>query len=172
VAALADRSAAQLNAWAEAHGMPLHLEYAAYNPSLAEPEHLVDLVQRYPMLDICMDVGHVRLSAEMLGIDEYEIARLLAPHTRSMHLWTTRGREDARRYHHVPVHPSLTPAEGWIDIPAMVELAVWGSSECSVVFEPSDRYNPDPAWQEEGIEWVRALVSGLSRESACAERGG
>jgi sugar phosphate isomerase/epimerase len=163
VTALADDSAARLNALGERQGISLHLEYAAYNPSLAEPEHLVDLVQRYPMLGICLDVGHVRISAEMLGADEYAIAEVLAPHTRSMHLWTTRGREDARRFHHVPVHPSLTPAAGWIDIRAMLALAFSANPACGIVFEPSPYYNPDPVWQEEGMAWVRGLVSALSR---------
>ena len=162
VAALAQDTAAQLNALGERHAMSLHIEYAAYNPSLAEPEQLVDLVQRHPMLGVCLDVGHVRISAEILGVDEYAIADVLAPHTRSVHLWTTRGREDARRYHHVPVHPSLTPAAGWIDIPAMLARAFSANPACSVVFEPSPHYNPDPVWQEEGMAWVRSLVSSLS----------
>jgi sugar phosphate isomerase/epimerase len=163
VRALADRTAEQLNAWAEASQIPFHVEYAAYNPSLAAPEDLVRLVERYPYLHVCMDVGHVRMSAEILGIDEWQIAHMLAPYTRSMHLWTARGRGDVRRYHHVPVHPSLTPSEGWIDVPRMIELVFSYRPACAVVFEPHDDYNPDPDWQAEGIAWVRQMVTNLRR---------
>jgi sugar phosphate isomerase/epimerase len=158
---LADRVAAQLNAWAKQHEMPLHLEYAAYNPSFATPEDLVALASGYAYLHVCMDVGHQRVGAEMLGRDEWEVARVLAPYTRSMHLWTMRGRADVRRYHHVPVHPSLTPSEGWIDIPRMLQLVLAHDPDCGIVFEPHDAYNPDLVWQAEGMAWVKQVVAGL-----------
>ena len=158
VRGLADGAAARLDSWAEMHGMPLHLEYAAYNPSFAAPEDLLDVVRRYPYLHVCLDVGHLRVGAEMLSVDEWKAARLLAPYTRSMHLWTARGREDVRRYYHVPVHPSLTPADGWIDVPRMLELVLAHDPDCAIVFEPHDLYNPDPNWQAEGIAWVRDIV--------------
>ena len=159
---LADRTAAQLDAWAVKNAIALHLEYAAYNPSWATPQDMIDLVRRYPGLHICMDVGHIRVSAEMLGIDEWQIARALAPYTRSMHLWTSRDRADVRRYHHVPVHPSLTPFDGWIDVSGMIELVCSAQPDCAIVFEPNHIYNPDPAWQAEGMAWVRELVSSLT----------
>jgi sugar phosphate isomerase/epimerase len=156
---LADRTAAQLDAWAAVYGVALHIEYAAYNPSFATPQELADLVSRYPGLDVCLDVGHLRVGAQMLGLDEWQAAQVLAPHTRSMHLWTLRDRRDVRRYHHVPVHPSLTPDDGWIDIPAMLDLVLAHHPDAKIVFEPHPAYNPDPGWQAEGIEWVRELVA-------------
>jgi sugar phosphate isomerase/epimerase len=155
---LADQMAAQLDAWAEEVEMPLHLEYAAYNPSFATPEDLVALTSRYPNLDVCLDIGHVRVGAEMLGVDEWKIVQTLAPHTRSIHLWTTRGREDVRIYHHVPVHPTLTPANGWIDVPRLLDAVLAIHPDCAIVFEPDAHYNSDLAWQAEGIDWVRSLV--------------
>jgi sugar phosphate isomerase/epimerase len=146
--------------------MPVHIEYAAYNPSLATPEDLVSLVAHREYLYICLDVGHLRVSAEMLGRDEFEMARLLVPQTRSLHLWTLRDREDVRRYHHVPVHPSLTPAKGWLDIPAMLSLVFSEGHECAVVFEPHQAFNPDPDWQAEGIDWVRQIVRCLQDQTS------
>jgi sugar phosphate isomerase/epimerase len=156
---LADHTAAQLNAWAEERGVPLHLEYAAYNPSFATPEDLADLVARYSHLCVCLDIGHARIGAEMLGIDERDAVQLLAPHTRSMHMWTTRGREDVRRYRHVPVHPALTPADGWIDIPRVLDAVLTAQPDCAIVFEPDSIYPVDAAWQDEGVAWVRELVA-------------
>lgn len=156
---LADVAAAQMNAWAEASQLPVHIEYAAYNPSFATTGDLIDLVSRYPYLYVCVDVGHLRIGGEMLGVDEWQMARDLAPYTRSLHLWTTRGREDVRRFHHVPVHPSLTPQQGWIDIPGMLDLFLSNAPECAVVFEPHAAYNPDPVWRAEGMDWVRQIVA-------------
>jgi sugar phosphate isomerase/epimerase len=155
---LADRVATQLNAWAEELGAPLHLEYAAYNPSFATPEDLADMVARYPYLYVCLDIGHARVGAEMLGIDEWDAIRLLAPHTRSMHMWTTRGREDVRRYRHVPVHPALTPADGWIDVPRVLDAVLTLQPDCAIVFEPDVLYPADATWREEGVAWVQELV--------------
>jgi len=166
VADLADDSAVRLSKWAEAQGMPLHIEYAAYNPHFATPEDHIRTITRYPYLHICLDIGHLRIGAETLGIDEVEVARLLAPYTRSMHLWTTRGREDVRRYHHVPVHPSLVPSEGWIDVPQMLDLVLSQNPDCAIVFEPNHHYNPDPAWQAEGIAWVRELAGDRALSTA------
>jgi sugar phosphate isomerase/epimerase len=156
---LADQGAAQLNSWAAEYGLPLHLEYAAYNPSFAAPGDLVVLASRYPCLHVCLDIGHVRVGAEMLGIDEWDIVRTLAPYVRSMHLWTIRGCADVRRYHHVPVHPSLTPADGWIDIPRWLDAVLGIQPDCAIVFEPDDLYNSDRSWQAQGVDWVRQLVA-------------
>jgi sugar phosphate isomerase/epimerase len=156
---LADQTAARLDAWAAQYSMPLHLEYAAYNPSFAAPGDLIALVSRYPHLHVCLDTGHARVGAEMLGIDEWDIVRALAPYTRSMHLWTIRGRVDVHRYHHVPVHPSLTPAGGWIDIPRWLDTVLSVQPACAIVFEPDDLYDPEPTWEAQGVEWVRELVA-------------
>ena len=159
VLALADSIAAELNAVAQEHDVALHIEYAAYNPSFALPQELAELVSRYPYLYICTDIGHVRVGAEMLGLDEWEIVRTLAPYTCSMHLWTTRGKGDVRRYHHVPVHPSLAPADGWIDVPRMLEAVLLRNPDCAIVLEPDSLYNADPSWQAEGVAWVSELVA-------------
>ncbi len=156
---LADDTAMRLNVWAEQYDLPLYLEYAAYNPSFATPQDLIASVSRHSYLHICLDVGHVRVGAEILGIDEWDVVRMLAPYTASMHLWTTRGRGDVRRYHHVPVHPSLTPADGWIDVPGMLEAVLTHNPDCAIVFEPNTLYNSDLDWQAKGVAWVRGLVA-------------
>jgi sugar phosphate isomerase/epimerase len=156
---LADRAAVQLNAWARELGVPFHIEYAAYNPSFATPEDLAELVACYSHLDVCLDIGHARVGAEMLGVDEWDVVQTLAPHTRSMHLWTTRGRADVRRYHHVPVHPTLTAVDGWIDIPRFLETVLSQQPDCAVVFEPDSLYNADLSWRAQGVDWVRQLVA-------------
>jgi sugar phosphate isomerase/epimerase len=159
---LADDAAARLNEWARMHRISLHLEYGAYHPSFATPEELVDLVCRYSHLDVCLDVGHLQVGAEILGRDVWQMARVLAPYTRSMHLWTLRDRRDVRTFHHVPVHPSLVPADGWLDIPGMLSLVLGVHADCAIVFEPHHVYNPDLVWQAEGIAWVREIVAGYT----------
>jgi sugar phosphate isomerase/epimerase len=159
VSALAEEAATRLDDWAALYGTPVYLEYAAYNRSFATPEEMVSLVSRHIHLHVCLDVGHLRIAAGMLGIDEWRAAQLLAPYTRSMHLWTMRGREDVRCYHHVPVHPSLRPQDGWIDIPGMLRLVCEQNPQCAVVFEPNTLYNSDAKWQGEGMAWVEEIVA-------------
>jgi hypothetical protein len=159
VRALARDAAARLDALSQEHGMPLHIEYAAYNPSFAGPQELAELVSGYAGLDICLDVGHARVGARMLGLDEWKLLDVLAPYTQSMHLWTLRSHQDARRYHHTPVHPTLTPAGDWIDIPRVLDLVLGRNPGCDLVFEIDSIFEPDPIWQAEGEDWVRGLVA-------------
>jgi sugar phosphate isomerase/epimerase len=156
---LAHDAASQLNALGQEFNVPLHVEYAAYNPSFSSPQELVELVSGYAGLDICLDVGHARVGAQMLGLDEWEVFEALVPYTRSMHLWTLRTREDARRYHHTPVHPTLTPAGGWIDVPRVLDLVLSRNPACDLVFEVDSIFSPDPGWQAEGEAWVRGLAA-------------
>jgi hypothetical protein len=100
----------------------------------------------------------LRIGAQILDADEWELAGILAPWTRSLHLWTVRDRDDVRRYHHVPVHPTLGPEEGWIDIPGMLSLFLSQHADCAIVFEPHHAYEPSLAWQQEGMEWVKGIV--------------
>jgi sugar phosphate isomerase/epimerase len=162
---LAHGAAAQLDALAQAQSMPLHIEYAAYNPSFSLPQQLVELVSGYERLDICLDVGHARLGAQILDIDEREVFEMLAPHTRSMHLWTLRDREDVRRYRHTPVHPTLAPAGGWIDIPRVLDLVLGHNRTCDIVFESDSLFESDPSWHDRGVAWVQGLV-GLYSEAS------
>jgi sugar phosphate isomerase/epimerase len=157
--ALARDAASQLDALSRGHGMPLHIEYAAYNPSFAYPQELAELVSGYSGLDLCLDVGHARVGAQMLGLDEWEVFETLARYTQSAHLWTLRTRQDARRYRHTPVHPTLTPAGGWIDIPRVLDLVLRRNPACDLVFENDRIFQPDPVWQAEGEAWVRGLVA-------------
>jgi hypothetical protein len=164
--ALAQDAAAQLDALSREQGVPLHIEYAAYNPSFAHPQQLAELVSHYAGLGICLDVGHARVGAQMLDLDEWEVFETLASLTRSMHLWTLRTRQDARRYLHTPVHPTLTPAGGWLDIPRVLDLVLRRNPACDLVFENSSIFEPDPGWQAEGEAWVRGLVALYGKGSA------
>jgi sugar phosphate isomerase/epimerase len=157
--ALARDAAAQLDALSHEHGVPLHIEYAAYNPSFALPQELAELVSGYDGLDLCLDVGHARVGALMLGLDEWGVLEALAPHTQSMHLWTLRTREDVRRYRHTPVHPTLTPAGGWIDIPRVLDLVLRRNPSCDLVFENDSIFQPDPGWMAEGEAWALGLAA-------------
>jgi hypothetical protein len=157
--ALARDAASQLDALSQELGVPLHIEYAAYNPSFAGPQELAELVSEYDGLDVCLDVGHARVGALMLGLDEWEIYEILAPHTQSMHLWTLRTRQDAQRYRHTPVHPTLTPVGGWVDIPRVLDLVLGRNPACDLVFEINSIFEPDQSWQAEGEAWARGLVA-------------
>jgi sugar phosphate isomerase/epimerase len=158
VVRLAHAAAAQLDAWGREQGVPLHIEYAAYNPSFDSPHELAELVSCYAGLDICLDVGHARIGAQMLGLDEWDVFETLAPHTQSMHMWTLRTRQDVRTYRHTPAHPTLTPAGGWLDIPRVLDVVLRHNPACDLVFEVSPDFEPDPGWQAEGEAWVRHLV--------------
>ena len=140
--------------------MPLHLE--AFGPSpFLNARFLVSVLQDYPMLRYCFDVAHLHLAAKRDGFDYYELAQALGPFLGSIHLWNARHMEDYRAYRHIPVHPSQSPEEGWVDIPRILKVLLGANPQVPIILEYAPRY-PSPLGKydyREGVEWVRELIT-------------
>jgi len=109
-------------------------------------------------LRFCLDIGHLHLTALHTGLDPLDFAQRLSPHTDLIHVYNA-TLETYRLYHHVPVHPSQRPEEGWADIPTILRSALGEASSRTIVFEHTPQYPADRAFVAEGIEWIKQLVS-------------
>lgn len=140
--------------------VPIHVEGVGQS-DLINGEFLVMVLKEFSILRCCFDTAHALLAANHNDLDLYELEMELLPYLGSMHLWNTRGREDYLAFHHVPVHPSQSADEGWVDIPRV--LAALGSARHSlpIIFE-SERFYPEALGNHdyrEGVEWVKELLA-------------
>ena len=156
-ARLAAAAGARFAALSRATGVPLDVEFAGYTDSFHDPASFLDAVGPHAELGVCVDIGHTFLSAKQRGRDYLADIATLAPRARSMHLWNTTGPECHARHHHVPLHPSQRPADGWIDVPAAVGAVLDRNPAVRLVFEyPVEAVTPEI---QAGYDWIADLVA-------------
>jgi sugar phosphate isomerase/epimerase len=154
--ALARRACARLAAMSRTYGVRVDVEFAAYSHGFHRAELFVDAVTPHAELGICLDVGHAYLGALARGRDYLADVRTLAPATRSMHLWNTRGPGHTAAWGHTPLHPRQRPADGWIDVERTLATCLGARGAVDVVFEyPADDPRVDV---EEGYAWIASVV--------------
>ena len=150
-------------------GLPIDVEFAAYSQAFDRPEDFLAVVSGHPELGICLDVGHAFLGAERGRRDFLGDLALLAPWARSMHLWNTKGDDHKRGFGHVPLHPSQTPAEGWIDIECVLDTVLERNPAVRIIYEyPVAAVTPEI---QAGYDWIAALVSRRRGAKAAAAAG-
>ncbi len=139
--------------------IPINIEFAAYTQAFNKPEQFVEYVSQYEELGICLDTGHTMLGAEMHKRDYFHDIGILAPHTRAMHLWNTR----CESYEHIPLHPSQSPDDGWIDIEQTLEMVLSQSPNSTIVFEyPVAEVTADI---QEGYDWIENMVKDIKNKT-------
>jgi len=144
-------------ALSDRYGIPIHLEFAAYTRSFNKAGQFVGIVSQYEELGICVDSGHTMLGARMHGRDYLDDIRTLAPQARSLHLWNTQAKDQI----HVPLHPSQSASQGWIDIEKILEIVLACNPRIPIVFEyPVTELTPDI---QAGYDWVEQMVISINQ---------
>ncbi len=155
---LAGEAGDRLSRLATEYGIPVHLECGGYSGAFHRADQFAALVQEFPGLGLCVDTGHLWLIARQRERDFYREVETLAPHTRSVHLWSARDRSTYLRHHHLPVHSDLKPADGWVDIPRALEIVLRVRPDCPLIYEY--RWEPQEEGRvREGMAWVEGLVA-------------
>ncbi len=160
---LAAQACERLASLSRRYGTPINIEFAAYTPAFHQPKLFVQAMSDHPELGICIDTGHTMLGARLHGRDYLNDIKTLAPHTRSMHLWNTRGGDTF----HTPLHPSQSPTHGWIDIRETLAAVLAVNPHTAIIFEyPIARLTPKI---QAGYDWVAELVAN-SNQTTSTER--
>lgn len=140
--------------------IPVHVEGVGTTP-LINAGFLTPLLKDYaPPLHYCLDTAHTQLASLSNDFDLYDFEKELLPYLGSVHLWNTRGKHDYAAYRHIPVHPSQSAAEGWVDIAKVLKIMGSAKSSLPIIFE-SDRLYPEALGEfdyREGVKWVKDLV--------------
>jgi sugar phosphate isomerase/epimerase len=139
----------------------LHIEGVGASP-LINAEFLTLVLKEYsPPLKYCFDTAHSYLAAQSNDFDLYEFEKELLPYIGSVHLWNTRGKDDYNAYRHIPVHPSQSVDEGWVDIARVLRILGSKGKSLPLIFE-SDRLYPETLGKydyREGVKWVKELLA-------------
>jgi sugar phosphate isomerase/epimerase len=161
IRAIAWKSCDRLAELSVKRGVLLHIEGVGASP-LINAEFLTSVLEQYsPPLKYCFDTAHSYLAAQSNDFDLYEFEKELLPYLGSVHLWNTRGRDDYNAYRHIPVHPSQSADEGWVDIARILKILGSKGNSLPLIFE-SDRLYPEALGKydyREGVKWVKELLA-------------
>lgn len=155
---LAHEAGVRLSGLSLRHSVPVHLECGGYSGGFHQARQFAALAREYPALGLCLDIGHLWLIARQRERDFFEDLETLAPHARSMHLWSARDLPTYRRHQHVPLHPDLRPSDGWVDIPQALEIVLATRPACPLIYEY--RWEPhEERRAREGMAWLESLAA-------------
>jgi len=157
--AIAWRSCERLAELSLKRNIPIHMEGVGQS-RLINAEFLRAVLKEFSPLSYCFDTAHANLAAIYNGFDLYAFKEELLPYIGSVHLWNTRNREDYLAFRHIPVHPSQSPEDGWVDIERVLRALNPDRSSLPVIFE-SERHYPESLGNydyREGVKWVKELL--------------
>jgi sugar phosphate isomerase/epimerase len=144
--------------------IPIHVEGVGASP-LINAGFLKSVLKEYSFpLRYCFDTAHTHLAALKNGFNLYDFETELQPYLGSVHLWNVRSKDDYLSYRHIPVHPSQTAEDGWVDIARVLQIMGEASNSLPIIFE-SDRLYPEAMGNydyREGVQWVKKLLQTLS----------
>jgi sugar phosphate isomerase/epimerase len=155
--ALAYDTAARLVELSRRYRVPLHLECGGYSGGFHRADQFAALAAAFPELGLCVDVGHLWLIAQERGRSAYREIETLAPHARSLHLWAARDLATYRRHGHLPLHPALSAADGWLDLGRAVAPVLAARPESAVIFEFTWEAR-EARGVREGLDWAEGIV--------------
>lgn len=139
---------------ARREGVLVLLENLTPHPLLNMPIHYQEIVDSYPDLGFCLDVGHAHLLRSRGALTQF--IEVLGPAIRSVHLYNTTPKR-RRWFGHEPVGGHQRTADGFADIAAVVRQLVALSQPDTLILEH------DPVDQETGkaaANWTRGLING------------
>lgn len=129
-------------------------------PPFLSAGFLMEVLDKFPQLAYCFDVGHIHLASIRGVLDYFEFLKRLAPRIGTMHLWNTRGSQDYAVFSHLPIHPSQEPAAGWADIPRTLRIVMEANPQAVVILEHGTIFPKHFALDyQEGVEWVKRILN-------------
>lgn len=149
----------QLLRRAAAGGMPVYIENLFRNSSFFAPETSRALLDSFPELGFCLDIGHLDVDAREFGFPFEEYLDAVMPYLRAVHLQNSNpAHAGGSRTWKIPVHPSQTEAEGWRDIEKILRKILAHNPRCIINFEQRMNVPEELEMIREGIEWVKKLI--------------
>jgi sugar phosphate isomerase/epimerase len=129
------------------------IENLSAHPLFHEPSDYQQLLERYPQLNFCLDIGH----AYQLGTVDYihEFIECLGKRIQSCHIY---NQCNHLRSAHVPVHASQEAQFGWIDLGKVVEALKQKSCVKTWILEPRPIPKNQVYQAVEGAQWFKKLV--------------
>lgn len=104
-------------------------------------------------IELCIDIGDYLMAA---GSSSLKYLSKWKEYIKVVHLHNVKFEED--KYIWVPIHPSQERDDSYYNIQDLI-IQLAESSEVIFVFEHTPHSNPSEAFVNEGIDWVKEIVS-------------
>ncbi len=156
----ARRSCETLLASAAKHKMPVFIENLFRNKSFFSPASHRALLDSFPELGFCLDIGHLDVDSREFGFPLDEFLDAVMPYIRDIHLQNSNslGIVEGPRSWKCPVHPSQTVADGWLDIESILTKILSSHPNCFINFEIRINLPDNEKNIREGIDWIKGLI--------------
>lgn len=155
---LAKRSAKRINMLSKEYDLPIYLEYTSNNHRFVLPDDFIEVVKDYKNLGLSIDLGHLDLVCKKYKLDYFTELEKLLPYTKVIYAWNIPPVGSIDHQGFIPVHPSQSPEDGWLDIERTLNLALSYDEDMYIIFEPNFDYR-GREYFEEGVAWVKELVN-------------
>ena len=140
--------------------IPVLLENLMDNTIFNRPETYVELLERFPGMGFCLDVGHLDVDARAFGFTFDEFVETLSPYIRAVHLQNSRTRQSDFNGRHwkIPVHPDQKETGGWLDIEKVLRGILFRNRGCVINFEARLDEDHDHDYMAAGVRWIQELL--------------
>ncbi len=157
--AIAWRSCERLAELSLKRKVPIHVEGVGAS-ELINAGFLGAVLKEFSPLRYCFDTAHSYLAAQDNEFDLYGFEAALLPYLGSVHLWNLRGWDDYHTFRHIPIHPSQSPEDGWVDIARVLKVLVSKRDSLPIIFESERAYPGELGNHDyrEGVQWVKELL--------------
>ncbi len=133
------------------------LELDAVNKYIYDTDLLERLLDRYPDVKLCLDIGRIHLQDRIDdGFGGYEFVERFAKHAELVHLWNVQVETNTKNSHY-PALPNQDSANGWADIERYMSILTRHNSEFKILFEHrSDLIGDDEL--ASCYQWIQSML--------------
>jgi sugar phosphate isomerase/epimerase len=162
----AKRSCERLLETSNSLGVPVFIENLFRNSTFNSPESHANLLDSFPELGFCLDAGHLDVDSREFGFPFDEFLDAVLPHLKEIHLQNSNPSiEDGKgRPWKIPVHPSQSASDGWLDVVKLLVKALSANPRCIVSLESRMNVPEEQDMIREGVEWMKRIVPQILSE--------
>lgn len=134
------------------------LELDALNKYIYSTNFLETLLERYPRIKVCLDIGRLHLQDKLdKNFDSFEVTERFAKYAEVIHLWNIKVKNNLE-YSHFPVLPTLDIDEGWADIEKYLKVIKKENKYCKILFEHRSDLISDEEL-EDCYSWIKNILT-------------
>ncbi|MFS1512712.1 sugar phosphate isomerase/epimerase [Chengkuizengella sp. SCS-71B] len=111
------------------------LEFDGINQYVYHNDFLVDLLEKYKNIKLCLDTGRLHLQDKLdPNFDATSTIKKYAKYAKLIHLWNVQVNEQVE-HSHFPVLPELKPEDGWAPIEVYLRIIKQENKNVKILFE-------------------------------------
>jgi len=134
------------------------IELDAIPTYIYETDMLIQLLEKYPNIRLCMDIGRLHLQ-HMIdeNFNSFKFLESVVHYVSEIHLWNIQVADKLYNSHH-PALPTLEPSKGWADIEKYFAILSKANTKHKILFEHRSDVISDSEL-EECYEWIFSMCN-------------